>query len=367
MNRAILFIFLFFNVFCVNAQNVEMIKEDEVSFREYLKINSNDPIEGIYKNLSGTHYKLAIKKKDFKYVAIVLESEDKKWKPGSVKAYIEESSVKNVFSIKWLLADRTPHETIGKLENSSYLSFLLPSGKYGNTKITFLKMYPQVSQSSPETKTSKNISGSGFFISSDGLIATNAHVVEGAKKIEVYLSNDNSNATYKAKLRLIDTNNDVAILKIEDADFNTLPDLPYGIVERADIGEKAFTIGYPLNDIMGSNYKVTDGIISAKSGVEDDIRYYQITVPLQPGNSGGPLFNQQGNVIGITTAKLNGEAIGTSIENVNYAIKVSYLSGLINSLPDAPQIVTSTHLNQTDFKDQVRKLKDYVCLIRVLE
>ena len=102
--------------------------------------------------------------------------------------------------------------------------------------------------------------------------------------------------------------------------------------------EKVFTIGYPLNDVMGSNYKVTDGIISSKSGIEDDVRYYQISVPLQPGNSGGPLFNKDGNIIGITSARLNSQAVGTQVENVNYAIKSSYLLNLYNMLPNSIKI-----------------------------
>ncbi len=120
----------------------------------------------------------------------------------------------------------------------------------------------------------------------------------------------------------------MALLQITDEKFKGLSSIPYSVVEKADIGEKVFTIGYPLNDIMGNNYKLSDGIISAKSGIEDDIRFYQISVPLQPGNSGGPLFNSEGNIIGLTTSRLNSKAVGTQIENVNYAIKSSYLLNL---------------------------------------
>ena len=96
-------------------------------------------------------------------------------------------------------------------------------------------------------------------------------------------------------------------------------------IKISEVGEDVFTIGYPMNSVMGNNYKVTNGIISSLSGMSDDIRYMQISVPLQPGNSGGPLFNKNGNIMGITSAKLNGKAIGTSIENVSYAIKAIYL------------------------------------------
>lgn len=116
---------------------------------------------------------------------------------------------------------------------------------------------------------------------------------------------------------------------------------------------------------MGSNYKVTDGIISSKSGIADDVRYYQISVPLQPGNSGGPLFSKEGNVIGITSARLNGKAVGTQIENVNYAIKSSYLLSLYNMLPNSTRLTTTSTVATKELQDQVKVLKNYVCLIKV--
>ena len=137
------------------------------------------------------------------------------------------------------------------------------------------------------------------------------------------------------------------------------------MIEKADIGENVFTIGYPLNDIMGNNYKLSNGIISAKSGIEDDIRFYQISVPLQPGNSGGPLFNSEGNIIGLTTSRLNSKAVGTEIENVNYAIKSSYLLTLYTMLPNSNILPSNSTLATKDLKDQVKILKNFVCLIEI--
>ena len=140
--------------------------------------------------------------------------------------------------------------------------------------------------------------------------------------------------------------------------------LPYSLTEKTDVGEKVFTIGYPLNDVMGINYKVTDGIISSKSGIADDVRYYQVSVPLQPGNSGGPLFNKEGNVIGITSARLNGQAVGTQIENVNYAIKSSYLLNLYNMLPNSTKLSSTSQVSTKELQDQIKVFKNYVLLIR---
>jgi S1-C subfamily serine protease len=167
----------------------------------------------------------------------------------------------------------------------------------------------------------------------------------------------------KPKILLSDENNDVAILKIVDEKFKKFSSIPYSIAENAQIGARVFTIGYPLGDIMGSNYKVTDGIISSNTGIADDVRYYQISVPLQPGNSGGPLFDKDGNVIGITSSRLNSEAVGTQVQNVNYAIKSSYLLTLYNMLPNKSVNNNKSQLSYDNFENQIKILKDYVCLI----
>ena len=116
---------------------------------------------------------------------------------------------------------------------------------------------------------------------------------------------------------------------------------------------------------MGTNYKVTDGIISSKSGIADDVRYFQISVPIQPGNSGGPLFNKEGNIIGITSAKLNSKAVGTLVENVNYAIKITYLINLYNMLPSSSQLPNTPSLAGKELQEQIKTLKNYVCLIKI--
>ena len=95
------------------------------------------------------------------------------------------------------------------------------------------------------------------------------------------------------------------------------------------------------------------------------MRYYQISVPLQPGNSGGPLFNSSGDVIGITSARLNSKAVGIEVENVNYAIKISYLLNLYDMLPNSKKLNLLPSHSSKELQDQVKILKNYVCLIKV--
>ena len=176
---------------------------------------------------------------------------------------------------------------------------------------------------------------------------------------------DDKVVQYEAEVVVTDVANDVAIIKIVDDAFTAFNKLPYTIEPNINIGADVYTIGFPLNDVMGTNYKVTNGIISAKTGIDDDIRYYQITVPIQPGNSGGPLINRNGNVVGLTTSRLNGNAVGTKVENVNYAIKSLYLLNVINMVPNMDDLPSASSIANMNMEEQIVVLKNYVCLIKI--
>lgn len=351
--------------------DLEKTDFNESKIREYLESNEIDAIEGIYKYVSSgdkNQYRLGIIKSDFLYIVIILDTNQKRWKVGDVKAYLEPSATENVFSLRWVMGDKkTKKETVAFMNNPALIEFDLISSSM------LLKLFPKIEQytQSEEEDNSMISTGSGFFVSKKGYIATNAHVVENAKSIEIFVNDNNTGKkSYNAKISLIDKINDVAILKIEDTTFEELTEVPYSMENTTDIGEKVFTIGYPISSIMGTNYKVSNGIINANSGIQDDLRFLQISTPIQPGNSGGPLFNDSGNIVGLTTSKLNGKVIRTSVENVNYAIKSSYLVNLINMLPELAENDAKTNksnLENTLLNDKVKLLKNYVCLIRVTE
>lgn len=348
---------------------VETTKETETSIKNYLTANTISPLEGIYKSYATDdlgYYKLGIIKQGNMYKAIIIESFLKQWKAGEVKATLEPSAISGIYSVKWNMANKTPVETFGKLDDEGLLTVELTNQATGvKEQQKFVKMFPTMANPGLSSVSGPKASGTGFFLTTDGLLATNAHVIEGATRIVATVQSDNGTFTYKVKIILADKQNDIAILQIDDDKYKTIGGIPYSIDENSDIGEKVFTIGYPLNDVMGTNYKVTDGIISSKTGIADDVRYYQISVPIQPGNSGGPLFNKDGNVIGLTTARLNGQAIGTSVQNVNYAIKASYLLTLYGMLPNSTKLIPSSQLRNKELQDQIKVLKNYVCLIRI--
>ena len=231
------------------------------------------------------------------------------------------------------------------------------------------KVYPkdEIKASATSKKKRNNEwenNGSGFLISESGYIVTNHHVISDWEEFQVEFKRNNKLEVFNAEMIKSDKTNDLAILRIKDEDFSTLNKIKYNLKTRSvDIGTEIFALGYPLTDMMGDDIKFTDGKISSKTGFRGDITTYQIQVPIQPGNSGGPLFDFQGNLIGITSSGVNRKLDLT--ENVNYAIKSSYLLNLIDVLPEKITLPSSTQLASKELTEQIKILSDYVVIIKV--
>jgi S1-C subfamily serine protease len=176
-------------------------------------------------------------------------------------------------------------------------------------------------------------SGTGFFISNNGHVVTNAHVIDGAKKITIRTSEGKE---FDGKVISVDESNDLALLKVE---AKSKP-LFIKSIEGLNKGIRVFTLGFPNPGLQGFEPKYTEGVVSSFSGLRGKPSEMQITTPIQPGNSGGPLFDPLGNVIGIIVSKLDGLAVAKKQdylpENVNYAIKSNYLLPLIINVPGVP-------------------------------
>lgn len=166
-------------------------------------------------------------------------------------------------------------------------------------------------------------SGSGIALGNNHF-TTNHHVVDGATNLFILFPD--SDKRYRAEVVAIDATNDLALCKVVDSEFTKFPEIKYGFKKSdEDIGTEIFVLGYPLVDTMGEEIKLTTGVISSKSGYQGNISQYQISAPVQPGNSGGPLFNDKGELIGIVSAKYIGA------DNVSYGVKLSYLFDLIDN------------------------------------
>lgn len=225
----------------------------------------------------------------------------------------------------------------------------------------YLKLYPTVDENVIQnTNKIEKSSGSGYAISSNGFIVTNHHVTSGATSIKIRGVNGDFSTSYTAKIVIEDKNNDLTIIKIDDPRFTSLGTIPYIIANRSsEVGSSVFVLGYPLRATMGDEVKLTNGIISSKSGFQSDITSYQITAPVQPGNSGGPLFDSKGNIIGVINAKHAGA------ENASYAIKSSYLMNLIDLIPNPPKLQTVSSVAGKPLTEQVKILKKFTYIIEI--
>ena len=171
--------------------------------------------------------------------------------------------------------------------------------------------------------------GSGFLISADGYVVTNYHVVEGASSLTVITFSEEE---YTARIVGYDNANDLAVLKIDASD---MPFLEFGSSD-VNVGDQVVTIGNPLGEL---SHSLSTGYVSATDRVVtsegNKINMIQIDATINSGNSGGPLLNMQGQVIGITSAKYSGTtSSGTIIEGIGFAIPVDDVSGIISDLKE---------------------------------
>ena len=195
--------------------------------------------------------------------------------------------------------------------------------------------------------------GTGFLVTDTGHMVTNYHVIEDASNVYVV---ENGVEKLVTVLR-VDADNDVALLKTEVTGQPVNTSQP-----NLFVAEDVMTLGYPLVQIQGQALKASFGRINSLSGLGDDPRFVQIDVPIQPGNSGGPLINTSGQLVGVVTATLNQlitlRESGALPQNVNYAVKAESLTELLTGLP-----VYTGRTNEMDFKSLVARYDNSVYLV----
>jgi S1-C subfamily serine protease len=210
----------------------------------------------------------------------------------------------------------------------------------------------------PAKQDAETTAGTGFFVTSDGAIVTNAHVVENCSDIRV---TTDQRAMAVAKVIARDSRNDLALLS---STLTTKKPAAFRTSMRLGEGIEAF--GYPLTDVLAKAGNFTLGNVSALVGMGEDSRYLQISAPVQPGNSGGPLLDQYGNVVGVVSAKLNALKLmlvtnGDIAQNVNFAIRAS----IVTSFLDANSVVYATgsatqSLQSADLADQAKAISAFI-------
>ena len=204
-------------------------------------------------------------------------------------------------------------------------------------------------------------SGSGFFITEDGYLITNEHVVKDAAQVRLVTSA----GLISARVVKVDAANDLALLKAE----GRFASLPIAASRAMKLGGTVATVGFPNIGLQGFAPKFARGEIASLSGAGDDARYFQISVPVQPGNSGGALVDERGNVVGVVSAKLNAAAAlassGALPENVNYAVKSSYLLSFLEVFADGQLKLKEANGKEIKFEEVVEKAKQAAVLVLV--
>lgn len=200
--------------------------------------------------------------------------------------------------------------------------------------------------------------GSGFLIDTKGYIVTNAHVLKGSGAIVM----NNKGQEFRANILHIDQEKDLAILKINDKDFKPITSLPYSIRKsNVELGETLYTLGYPRTDndiVLGMGY------MSAQTGFNGDSLSYQVQISANPGNSGGPVLNSNGEVIGVLSTRQ------AQAEGVAFAVKSRNIYRIVDNLKKTDSSVSKLKLPSRStikgeqLKQQIAEVKDCVFYVK---
>lgn len=332
--------------------------------------NEVDDFVGIYEFFgsseglrSTTSYILGVIKSDDFYNIIMLGGKygNKDVDKGGVKAIAQKMPANDIYNLRWRMADARYIENGFLLKEGSMIS--VHFSKYPENFNKFIKVYNPNSEQGDISSNEWKGNGTGFFIGKDGYLATNYHVIAEASSLEIEFIRNGQKQNFKVKIIQSDKQNDLAILKIDDNSFIPFESIPYNFITSiADVGSSVFALGYPMAlSVLGTEIKFTDGKISSKTGFQGEVSTYQMTTPIQPGNSGGPLFDFDGNLIGINSAKIRADIS----DNVSYAIKSSYLKNLIDVLPASIVLPNDKIISSNTLTEKIKIISDYVVLIRV--
>ena len=195
--------------------------------------------------------------------------------------------------------------------------------------------------------------GTGFAVLSKRTLITAFHVIDGARTIEVACG---VGASAPGSVEKVDPANDLALI------FISTPAPGYlemSVENSLKVGQKVFTMGFPVPDVLGYEAKYSEGVISSLSGIQGAVSLIQTTVPIQPGNSGGPLSDDSGHVVGVVTSTAAVQSFlkhtGTLPQNINWAVKSEYLHPLLSGITQDPPYVAAS---------PIERVQKSVCLIK---
>jgi S1-C subfamily serine protease len=321
-----------------------------------------DDLEGIYElnyTVQGQRLKVAVQKIKDTYTFIYLSghTNENNWLTGEVIGYVTEGTDLGNYVVSWsdFRKKWTHNMTLSYVNNLYKIAGSDPKNVY-----FFKKLFPTAQDKALKNNPEMIASGTGWAISSNGYVITNYHVVEGSNQFALRGVKGDFSLKYNLRVILLDKENDIAILKVDDSNFSGFGTIPYTLSgSEGEVGASVYVLGYPLLASMGTEVKLTTGVISSSSGFQGDKRLYQISAPVQPGNSGGPMISYKGNLIGIVNAK-HFEA-----ENASYAIKSPILLGLIKENGLNISLPTSNLLSGKSLSEQVKLVRNFTYIIEV--
>jgi S1-C subfamily serine protease len=361
----------------------EQLNYDEAQLRTYYDQHASelDPLEGIWTSLENDNqYRIGIIRdknsttRDF--AAIIIQADHKVWQPKQVKIEFQKTIYGKTYTTTYYMSDFSRQGTTSYITDSGVLEIPLKDPNNKDSKASWIKNYPTTDARSAgpfgSSEADKSASsGTGFLLTHSGIVITNWHVVKGNDNIQICFPS--CGKTYKATVSLKDAGNDLAVLKLAQFSYSKhfTTDIPYKVAatKLVKTGQEVFTLGFPLGDILGTTAKLSSGTVSSVFGIKDDPRLMQISNPIQPGNSGGPLFSRNGDIVGIVVASLNARYFFDNADimpqNVNFAVKSDYLINLTSMLTEGDELQTRRNrLSGLTLEKQVELVTPFIVTIR---
>ncbi|MFN3195959.1 MAG: serine protease [Chlorobiota bacterium] len=341
------------------------------TFEDELKNKELKPLEGIYKyeyinpyskrlitlkfgviEVSESEYQM-IHLSGFHNVDYVigLTEPDRTWKKGDIYGYISETEKDNLYEAKMYDINKSLNQNgMSKIDNKNLRIYLK------DKLSTYVKIFPDSGRYEFPVG-----SLTGFALDNKSILTCYHGLTD--KDLEIFVKgiHGDFNKKYKAKVIAKDKQLDLAVIQLEDSTIS-LDNVTFPKAKKEkSISEKVFVLGYPMSTMMGDDIKLTDGLISSTSGIGGSLKEYQISAPIQPGNSGSPSFDDNGNFIGMVNSGI------VMADNVGYSIKAKYIEDFLEDQDINFNSTTEDELSELPFVEKVKELKKSIYLIELTD